>query len=66
MVPDKYKSLVYLVYLAYSMIDIENRRLRFEILDEDVLDYYNINDKDKFELLHRTLKKTYETQYIRS
>ncbi len=63
--PDKYKSLVYLVYLAYSLIDIENRRLRFEILDEDVLDYYNINDKGKFELLHRTLKNTYETQYTR-
>jgi HD-like signal output (HDOD) protein len=63
--PAKYKPLVYLVYLAYSLIDIENRRLRFEILDEDVLNYFNINDKEKFELLHRTLKSTYDTQYMR-
>ncbi|MBN2041108.1 MAG: HDOD domain-containing protein [Spirochaetes bacterium] len=63
-VPEKYKSLAYLIYLAYSLIAIENKKLRFEILDEDVLNFYNINNKEKFELLHRTLKKSYQTQYI--
>lgn len=61
--PANFKSLIYLVYLAYSMVDIESRKTRFEILDEDVLEYYNLNDKDKFEILHRTLKTTYDTQY---
>jgi HD-like signal output (HDOD) protein len=61
--PAKFKTLIYLVYLSYSMVDIEKRRTRFEILDEDVLDYYNLNSKEKFETLHRTLKATYETQY---
>ncbi len=61
--PSNYKALIYLAYLSYSMVDIENRRTRFEILDEDVLDYYNLTNKQKFETLHRTLKATYETQY---
>ena len=61
--PEKYKSLIYLVYLAYSLVDIENKKLRFDIIDEDVLDYYNLNNKERFEMLHRTLKNTYETQY---
>jgi len=63
MAPQDYKSLIYMVYLAYSLVDIENRRLRFELIDEDVLDYYNIKNKDKFDILHRTLKETYESQY---
>ncbi|MBN2042052.1 MAG: HDOD domain-containing protein [Spirochaetes bacterium] len=61
--PEKYKDLTYLVYIAYSFVDIENRRMRFELLDEDVLNYYNLNDKEKLELLHRALKETYEKQY---
>jgi HD-like signal output (HDOD) protein len=61
--PPNFKALIYLAYLSSSMVDIENRRTRFEILDEDVLDYYNLNDKNKFEILHRTLKATYDSQY---
>jgi HD-like signal output (HDOD) protein len=61
--PPNFKPLIYLAYLSYSMVDIENRRTRFEILDEDVLDYYNLSDKAKFEMLHRSLKSTYDTQY---
>ncbi len=62
MAPEKYKNLVYLVYLAYSFVNIETRRLRFEFLDEDVLDFYNLKEKSKFELLHNTLKKAYDIQ----
>jgi len=61
--PEKYKAFIYLVYLAYSMVDIENRRSRFETIDEDVLDFFQLNNKEQFETLHRTLKDTYETQY---
>ncbi len=60
--PEKYKSLVYLVYLAYAFVDIENRKLRFEFIEEDVLEYYNLEEKDKFDLLHKVLKKAYEMQ----
>ncbi|MFH0974165.1 MAG: HDOD domain-containing protein [Spirochaetota bacterium] len=61
--PLKYKPMIYLVYLAYALVDIENKRLRFEILDEDVLEYFNLTNKERFETLHRTLKNTYESQY---
>jgi HD-like signal output (HDOD) protein len=63
MAPEKYRPLIYLIYMAYSLIDIENRRQRFETMDEDVLDYYHVNNKERFELLQRTLKSSYETQY---
>jgi HD-like signal output (HDOD) protein len=61
--PEKHKPYIYIVYLAYSLVDIENRRLRFETLDEDVLNFFHLNNKEQFETLHRTLKNTYDTQY---
>ena len=61
--PEKFKSLIYLVYISYSMVDIEKRRTRFEILDEDALAFYNLNIKEKFEILHNALKNSYEAQY---
>lgn len=63
MAPEKYKSLIFLVYLAYCLVDIENRKLRFEYIDEDVLEYYNLNEKKRFELLHKTLKTACDTHY---
>jgi HD-like signal output (HDOD) protein len=64
--PNKYKELIYIVYIAYSLIDIENKKAKFEFLDEDILEYYNLNNRDTFETLHRTLKSTYETHYRES
>ena len=60
--PEKYKSLVYLVHLAYCFVDIEAKRQRFEFIDEDVLAFYNLKEKSKFEMLHNALKKAYEIQ----
>ncbi len=62
MAPEKYKGLIYMVHLAYVLVDIEDRKLRFELVDEDVLDYYGINNQKNFEMLHNTLKKAYEMQ----
>jgi len=64
MANNKLKQLIYIVYLANVFINIENRKIRFEIVDEDVLDYFNLNDKEKFTNLHSLLIKSYEKNKI--
>ncbi len=60
--PEKLKQLVYIVYLADSFVEIEKKKSRFEIVDEDVLDYFNLNDRKTFTMLHNVLKETYDAQ----
>ncbi len=62
MAPDKLKQLIYIVYLADTFVEIEKNKSRFEIIDEDVLDYFNLNEKKTFTMLHNVLKETYEAQ----
>lgn len=56
---DKYRNLIYTVYLADIMVEIENNKFRFEIADEEVLDFFKLNDKKKFEEYHLSLKEIY-------
>ena len=63
MAPDKYRELVYMTYLAYVFSEIENRNMRFEILDEDVLEYFHLTDKKNFDMLHNILKESYNTYF---
>ena len=60
MAPERFRDLAYTVYLAYIFNEIENRNCRFEIVDEDVLEYFNLNNKKNFEMLHKILKEAYE------
>ena len=62
MAPDNYRKLIYIVYLATAYIDIENYKLRYEIIDEDVLDYFNIGNKEEFEKIHEILIESYGRQ----
>ncbi len=61
MAPEKYRDIVYTVYLAYTFTEIETRNMRFEIVDEDALEYFNLTNKKDFELLHKILKEAYES-----
>ena len=60
MAPDHLKSLVYIVYLSNVLVDIENRKMRFEIIDEDVLEEFNLTEKEVFETIHQKLKESYK------
>jgi len=60
MAPDHLKHLVYIVYLSNVMVDIENRKTRFEIIDEDVLEEMNLTEKETFETIHQKLKDSYK------
>jgi len=58
----KYKDLIFTVYLADIMVEIENNKFRFEIADDGVLDFFKLNDKKKFEEYHLSLKEIYNTK----
>lgn len=60
MAPENMKSLVYIVYLADIFVNIENNKSRFDIVDEDVLKYFDLTDETNFATLHNILQKSYE------
>ncbi|MBN2159300.1 MAG: HDOD domain-containing protein [Spirochaetes bacterium] len=62
MAPPNLKQIIYIVYLADCMVDIDKNRFRYEFIDEDVLNYFNLTDRKTFELLHKAVRKAYESQ----
>jgi HD-like signal output (HDOD) protein len=62
MAPEKFRDLIYIVYLANALIDIEFNKSRFEILDDNVLERFNLASKDEFNATHNVLKQAYEVQ----
>jgi len=44
------------------MVEIEGNRCRFEIVDDEVLDFFSLNDKKKFEEYHLSLKDVYNSK----
>ncbi|HPX92246.1 MAG TPA: HDOD domain-containing protein [Spirochaetota bacterium] len=57
--PPEVATSIYSVYLADIFVEIENKKSRFEFVDEDVLARFNISQKEAFERLHRELKEKY-------
>jgi len=43
----EFKNLIYTVYLADIMVEIENNKFRFEIADDGVLEFFKLNNKKK-------------------
>ena len=62
MSPPEVKNLVNTVYLADVFVEIENRKSRFDIVDEDVLEFFDLSDRNVFAELHSSLKETYINQ----
>ena len=52
------------MYIAYTFIEIENKKTRFVNIDEDVLEYCNLKDQNQFESLHEILQQAYNTHYM--
>ena len=62
--PENLRDLVYIVYLADVFMKNEKAtNLRFEFVDEDVLNF-QINDSKTFEALHEELQEASEKQNI--
>lgn len=62
MTSHQYRELTYLVYLSNVLVDIEHSRTRYELIDDGVLNYFSIADKEELVSLHEMLKKSYEVQ----
>ncbi|OHD64269.1 MAG: hypothetical protein A2176_01320 [Spirochaetes bacterium RBG_13_51_14] len=62
MAPANLKQIVFIVYLADCMVEIDKNRFRYEFIDEDVLEYFNLSDRKSFDLLHKILRQSYENQ----
>ncbi|MFW5862997.1 MAG: HDOD domain-containing protein, partial [Spirochaetota bacterium] len=60
MAPEKFRDLIYIVYLGYVYNSIETKNFRFEIVNDDVLQYFNIQKREEFDRLHNILKDSYE------
>jgi HD-like signal output (HDOD) protein len=62
MAPNQHRELIYLVYLSNAFVDIEHNRNRYELLDDLVLEHFNITNKSELVSIHDMLKKAYEVQ----
>ncbi|MCX7678342.1 MAG: HDOD domain-containing protein [Spirochaetes bacterium] len=60
MVPFPYRESTYLVYLANAFVDIEHNRLRYELLDDDVIEFFSLAQRDELVALHEMLKRAYD------
>ncbi len=61
-VEEAYKPLVYCVYLANKITNIEEGKFFFEYCETEVLEYFKINDINQFERLTIALKELYVKQ----
>lgn len=59
---EKLKPLIYSVYLADMLIDIESKKIRPQMIDEDVIDFMKLGDKKDFDNLHFALSESYGLQ----
>lgn len=56
------RDLAYTVYLADIMVDIENNKFRYEIADDEVLEFFNLTARQKFDEYHLSLKEIYNSK----
>jgi HD-like signal output (HDOD) protein len=60
--PPNLKQIIYIVYLADCMVEMDKNRFRYEYIDEDVLEYFNLSDRKTFEILQKSLRESYENK----
>jgi len=60
--PQEYRELIYTVYLADALVEIENNKYRFEIINDDVLSFFELADAVSFNRYHRQLKDSYNNR----
>lgn len=57
--PDKYRDIVYSVYLANMICEIEKRNYYFYYIEESVLERFGVEDETQFSKLHEYLMAEY-------
>jgi HD-like signal output (HDOD) protein len=57
--PPEYTDIVFTIHLAHVFIEIERKKMQFEMIDDEILDYFHLSHKETFEKLHTILKQSY-------
>ena len=60
MAETNYKPLVNIVYLSDCMVNIDNKKTRFDFIDEDILSFFKLEKRESFEKLHNYLRENYQ------
>ena len=55
-----YKPIVYTAYLSDCMVNIDNKKMKFHFIDEDVLEFFKLDKQEAFESLHEQLRAEYQ------
>ncbi|MGL4368247.1 MAG: HDOD domain-containing protein, partial [Spirochaetota bacterium] len=57
--PPEYRELIYIIHLSHIFSEIEKKRYRFELVDDEVLEFFHLSSKETFDKLHSILKQAY-------
>jgi HD-like signal output (HDOD) protein len=57
--PEPLRDLIFTVYLADAFVEIENDKYRFEIINDDVLRHFKLENPADFTAFHNKLKDSY-------
>ena len=55
-----YKPIVNVIYLSDCMVNIDNRKTRFDFIDEDILSFFKLDRQEAFEKFHKYLRENYQ------
>ncbi|MBN2159494.1 MAG: HDOD domain-containing protein [Spirochaetes bacterium] len=61
---EKYRDVVYTIYLANMMAGIEDRRYSFFYIEESILERFELTDQSRFNEFHERLKGKYESTKV--
>lgn len=64
MAPRELKQLLFILYLADCMVEIDAKRFRYEYIDEEVLEFFNLTNPSSFMLLQTMLRESYASQAV--
>lgn len=62
MVSDEFKELTYIVYLSHVFQEMNEDKFRYELIDDEVLKYFRLNDHDELNKLYNILTDAYNLQ----
>ena len=56
---EEYRGVVYTVYLANALANIEKENLSYDILNKEVLQFFGINSKAQFDVISKKLEDAF-------
>ncbi|MFW6365239.1 MAG: HDOD domain-containing protein, partial [Spirochaetota bacterium] len=64
--PEPLQDLVRTVYLAHILIEYQNKRIRYQSIDQEVLWYFNISSEEEFRTLNSILDQAFGSGEVKA